>query len=120
ARRPRPWVPSWGLSYQASPRFADADRQTAFVRHRIESELGLGVWARDRARVAFGVTHQLFWSSVAPVRNVIELWLRLDASFGRRMRDHGPREQWFREPWAPRAWGDEPTQAPSTYAPHER
>ncbi|MFO7567071.1 MAG: hypothetical protein R6X02_30785 [Enhygromyxa sp.] len=120
ARRPRPWVPSWGLSYQASPRFADADRQTAFVRHRISSGLGLGVWARDHARVTFGVSHQLFWSSVAPVRNVFELWLRLDASFGRRLRDHGPRELWFREPWAPRAWGDEQTQARSTYAPRER
>jgi hypothetical protein len=120
ARRPRPWVPSWGLSYQVSPRFADRDRETAFIRHRIETELGLGVWVRDSARVAFGVTNQLFVSSVAPVRNVIELWLRIDASFGRRMRDHGPREQWFREPWAPRAWGDEQHQARSTTAPYER
>jgi hypothetical protein len=120
ARRPRPWVPTWGLSYQASPRFVDANRETAFVRHRIETELGFGVWVRDSARVAFGVTHQLFMSSVAPVRNVIELWLRIDASFGRRMRDHGPRELWLREPWAPRAWGDDQHQARSTTAPYER
>jgi hypothetical protein len=120
ARRPRPWVPSWGLSYQASPRFADRDRETPFIRHRVETELGFGVWARDSARLAVGVTNQLFFSTVAPVRNVIELWLRIDASFGRRMRDYGPREQWFREPWAPRAWGDEEHQARSTTAPYRR
>ena len=120
ARRPRPWVPSWGLSYQASPRFADLHREQFFVRHRVESELGFGFWARDSARFAVGATHQLFFSNVAPVRNVFELWLRIDASFGRRMRDHGPREQWFREPWAPRAWGDEEHQAGSTVAPYRR
>lgn len=118
ARRPRPWVPSWGASYQASPRFADRNRAQFFVRHRLETELGFGLWARDNARFAFGVTNQLFFSNVAPVRNVIELWLRIDASFGRRMRDHGPREQWFREPWAPRAWGDDQHQAGSTVAPY--
>jgi hypothetical protein len=120
ARRPRPWVPSWGLSYQASPRFIDVHREQFFVRHRVETELGFGFWARDSARLAIGATNQLFFSTVAPVRNVIELWLRIDASFGRRMRDHGPREQWFREPWAPRAWGDEQHQARSTVAPYRR
>jgi len=120
ARRPRPWVPLWGLSYQASPRFVDAHRDQFFVRHRVEAQLGVAVWARDTARVAFGVTNQLFISSVAPIRDVIELWIRVDAAFGRRMRDYGPNELWFREPWAPRSWADDDHQAPSTGAPRQR
>ena len=117
ARRPRVWVPSWGLSYQASPRFADADRPQAFVRHRVRVELGLGVWAGDTARIGVGVANQVFVSTIAPLRDVVELWIRVDASLGRRMRDVGPGRQWFSELWAPRAWGDEPEQASSTIAP---
>ena len=50
----------------------------------------------------------------AAMGDTIELWIRLDAVWGRRLRDYGPGELWFREPWAPRAWGDDEHQARST------
>ncbi|KIG14860.1 hypothetical protein DB30_06242 [Enhygromyxa salina] len=116
-RRPRPWVPTWGLSYQLSSRFADRDRSLTTLRHRVDAELGLGVWARDTARVAFGLRNQLYLSNgPSPVRDIIELWIRVDAVFGRRLRDYGPGELWFGEPWAPRGWGDDEHQARSTQA----
>jgi hypothetical protein len=117
-RRPRPWVPTWGLAYQLSPRLADRDRMMTTIRHRLDAELGLGVWARDTARVAFGLRNQLYISNgPSPVRDIIELWIRIDATFGRRLRDYGPGELWFSEPWAPRSWGDDEHQARSTQAP---
>ena len=77
--------------------------------------LGAGWWYRDTARVSFGVRNQLYLSNGStPVRDIIELWLRVDGVWGRRLRDYGPNELWFREPWAPRAWDDDPHQARST------
>ena len=116
ARQPSPWVPVLGVDYQASTRLADAHRSQTFVRHRIAAKLGVAVWLRDQARLGFGVRNQMFASTIAPIRDVFELWLQIDAPFGRRMRDFGPRKQWFHEPWAPRAWADNPRQAPSTQA----
>ncbi|GEM_PF-2769525 len=114
-RQPGPWVPIWGVSYQISNRYFDADRSVGFVRHRVGASLGIGVWARDAVRVALGVRNQVFFSGVAPPRDVLELWIRIDGAFGRRMRDYGPGETWFGEPWAPRAWGgDDEHQARST------
>ncbi|PRP94456.1 hypothetical protein ENSA5_40750 [Enhygromyxa salina] len=114
-RRPRPWLPTWGLSYQLSTRLADAHRSAMVLRHRVEADVGVAVWARDTARVMLGLTNQLYLSNAAsPIRDVIQLWIRVDATFGRRMRDYGPGELWFSEPWAPRAWGDSEQQAPST------
>lgn len=116
-RRPRPWVPTWGLSYQLSSRFPDTDRSMMTLRHRLDAKLGLGVWARDTARVSFGVRNQLYLSNgPTPARDIIELWVRVDAVFGRRLRDYGPGELWFGEPWAPRSWGDDEHQARSTQA----
>lgn len=116
AREPRAWLPLYRFGYQPSLRFADADRDAFYVRHRIEASLGAGVWLRDVVLMTFGVRDRLYLASSGeiPLRNVIELWLRVDGVFGRRLRDQGPRERWFREPLAPRAWADEPDQAEST------
>ncbi|MCA9701984.1 MAG: hypothetical protein KC431_30965, partial [Myxococcales bacterium] len=116
-RMPRPWLPTWGMGYQSSLRFADADRSRSFVRHSIDASLGAAVWAQDAVLVAFGLGDRVYvtpGAATAPVRNVFELWVRINGAFGRRFRDFGPREQWFREPWAPRAWGDSERQAGST------
>ena len=122
AREPRPWIPIYRFGYQSSLRFADADRENFYVRHRIEASLGSGVWLRDVVLMAFGVRDRLYVTSAGafPLRNVIELWIRVDATFGRRLRDQGPRERWFREPLAPRAWADEPSQAESTTLDRQR
>ncbi|MFV8754258.1 hypothetical protein ACNOYE_27250 [Nannocystaceae bacterium ST9] len=116
AREPRPWLPIYRFGYQSSLRFADADRDAFYVRHRLEASLGAGLWLRDVVLMAFGVRDRLYLTSgnAFPLRNVIELWIRVDGVFGRRLRDQGPRERWFREPLAPRAWADEPNQAEST------
>jgi hypothetical protein len=113
-RRPQPWVPIWGLSYQASFRFQDLDRSPFELRHRIDGDLGVGVWADDVARVALGVSDQVYLSTVTPIRNVFEVWLRVDAALGRRMRDYSPSDTWFGELWAPRGWGNDEHQARST------
>jgi hypothetical protein len=116
AREPRPWLPIYRFSYQSSLRFADLDRSLFYVRHRLEASIGAGVWLRDVVLLAFGVRDRLYMTSgnTFPLRNVIELWIRIDGVFGRRLRDQGPRERWFREPLAPQAWADEPNQAEST------
>lgn len=116
AREPRAWLPIYRFGYQSSLRFADPDRDLFYVRHRVEASLGAGVWLRDVVLMAFGVRDRLYLTSgnAFPLRNVIELWIRVDGVFGRRLRDQGPRERWFREPLAPRAWADEPNQAEST------
>lgn len=116
-RQPSPWVPTWGVAYQASLRLADAHRSSFFVRHTLGARLGVGVWARDSMRVTFGVGDRLYLIGSQRPRNVFELWLRFDGVFGRRLRDYGPQELWFSEPWAPRAWGDHAHQAESTLAP---
>jgi hypothetical protein len=118
-RQPGPWVPLWGASYQASRRFADEHRSREELRHRLSLELGVGVWMRDIVRVAVGAGYQLYMTPVLLpetiwMRNVFELWIRLDGTWGRRMRDYGPAEIWFREPWAPRSFGDDEHQAGST------
>jgi hypothetical protein len=113
-RRPRPWVPIWGLSYQASFRFDDRDRSQFELRQRIDGDLGVGVWADDAARIALGVSNQLYISTVTPIRNVFEIWLRIDAAMGRRMRDYSPSDTWFGELWAPRSWAGDQQQASST------
>ena len=120
-RRPRPWVPTWGVNYQLSNRFVDAHRNNLLLRHRIGVELGVAVWARDVARIAVGLRNQLYLNQQPGVedvgglvRDVIQLWVRLDGVWGRRMRDYGPGELWFGEPWAPRGWADDPHQSPST------
>jgi hypothetical protein len=86
------------------------------VRHRLEASVGAGVWLRDVALLSFGVRDRLYLTQrdETLLRNVIELWLRVDAVFGRRLIDQGQRERWFREGLAPRAWADEPDQAEST------
>jgi len=112
-RQPHPWLPTWGASYQASLRF-DSLGQPFYVRHGVAVELGLAVWVLDTLRITTGVSNQVYWSEFSPLRDVIELWLRIDAPNGRRMRDFGPGELWYREPWAPRAWGDHEHQARST------
>lgn len=116
AREPRAWLPLYRFGYQSSLRFADADRSAFYVRHRLEASLGAGVWLRDVALLSFGVRDRLYVTQrdEALLRNVIELWLRVDAVFGRRLIDQGQRERWFREGLAPRAWADEPDQAEST------
>jgi hypothetical protein len=118
-RQPGPFVPVWGASYQASRRFMDEHRSQDELRHRLSVELGLGVWLRDVARIAFGAGYQLYMTPVLLpdptwMRNVFDLWIRLDGAWGRRMRDYGPAELWFREPWAPRSFGDDDHQARST------
>jgi hypothetical protein len=114
-RQPSPWVPTWGLSYRASLRFADAERDAFFVRHRVDADLGVTVWADDLVRCGLVVRNQVYVSSAAPVRDVIEIWLRIDAALGRRLRDYLPGEQWFGELLAPRGWGgDDQHQARST------
>jgi hypothetical protein len=118
-RQPGPWVPLWGASYQVSRRFQDQHRSHDELRHRLSVELGVGVWMRDILRVAVGVGYQLYLTPVLLpettwMRNVFELWIRLDGTWGRRMRDYGPAEIWFREPWAPRSFGDDEHQARST------
>jgi hypothetical protein len=118
-RQPGPFVPLWGASYQASRRFQDQHRSHEELRHRLSVELGAGVWIRDVMRVAFGAGYQLYMTPVLLpetiwMRNVFELWIRLDGTWGRRMRDYGPAEIWFREPWAPRSFGDDEHQAGST------
>jgi hypothetical protein len=116
AREPRAWVPIYRFGYQSSLRFVDEHRNNFYVRHRLEGSIGTGVWLRDVALLSFGVRDRLYVTSTDafPLRNVIELWIRIDAVFGRRLRDTGPRERWFREPLAPQAWADEPNQAEST------
>jgi hypothetical protein len=118
-RQPGPWVPLWGASYQASRRFQDAHRSQDELRHRLSVELGVGVWVRDVLRVALGAGYQLYMTPVLLpeatwTRSVFDLWIRLDGAWGRRLRDYGPSEIWFREPWAPRAFGDDEHQARST------
>lgn len=116
AREPRAWLPLYRFGYQSSLRFADPDRSAFYVRHRLEASIGAGVWLRDVALLSFGVRDRLYVTQrdEALLRNVIELWLRVDAVFGRRLIDQGQRERWFREGLAPRAWADEPDQAEST------
>lgn len=118
-RLPGPWVPLWGASYQASRRFQDQHRSNEELRHRLSVELGVGVWLRDILRVAFGTGIQLYMTPVLLpdpnwARGVFDVWIRLDGAWGRRMRDYGPAEIWFREPWAPRSFGDDEHQARST------
>ena len=118
-RIPGPWVPIWGGSYQASTRFADAHRSSTQLRHRVDLELGVGVWSRDIVRVAVGLANQLYLTQTLgaaglDVRDVFELWLRIDGTWGRRLRDYGPGELWFREPWAPVGFADDEHQARST------
>jgi hypothetical protein len=118
-RQPGPWVPVWGASYQASRRFMDEHRSQDELRHRLALELGLGVWVRDVVRIAFGAGYQIYMTPVLLpdptwMRNVFDLWIRFDGAWGRRMRDYGPAELWFREPWAPRSFGDDEHQARST------
>jgi hypothetical protein len=112
-RQPHQWVPLWGASYQASLRF-DSLGEPFYVRHGVKAELGLAVWILDAVRMAAGVRNEVYGSRASPLRDVIELWVRIDAAFGRRMRDHGPGDTWFAEPWAPQAWADDEHQARST------
>jgi hypothetical protein len=113
-RHAQPWVPIWGLSYQASLRFADLDRSQFDLRHRIDADLGVGVWADDLARIALGVSNQVYISAMMPIRDVFEVWLRVDIARSRRMRDYSPSDTWFGELWAPRGWNNDEHQARST------
>jgi hypothetical protein len=114
-RQPQPWLPLWGASYQASLRY-DSLGVPFYVRHGIAAELGLGVWIFDAVRIAAGVRNEVYLASASPLRDIVELWIRIDVTLGRRMRDYGPGDLRFSEPWAPRAWGDHEHQADSTTA----
>lgn len=113
-RMPSAWVPFWGAGYQASLRFADDDRSQTRLRHRVDASVGVGTWIRDAARVALGVEGQTYFTAGLPVRVVFDVWLRVDAVLGRRMRDFAPGQLWFGELWAPRGWANDERQAGST------
>lgn len=90
-------LPEFSLGYQASIRLADANRSQTYVRHRVSAALGLGMWAKQAARVSFGLQNALFFADPFGLRNVASFYLRLDFAFGRGLRDYGPRELLFRQ-----------------------
>jgi len=99
-------VPEFALAYEGSVRLADADRAETYLQSRVTGGLGLGVWAGQAARVVFGVGDTLYASGPFPLRNVFELWLRVDLVLGRGLRDYGPLDMAFKPVREHRLWVD--------------
>ena len=102
-------VPEFVFDYEASLRLKDDSRSRTYLRSRILAGLGLGIWASDRVRFAFGVRNNLYLSAPYPARNGLDLWLRIDLPLGRGLRDYGPLEMPFRAARERRLWRQEPT-----------
>ena len=60
--------------------------------------------ALTRARVVAGVSDTLYAAAPFPLRNVLELWLRVDLVLGRGLRDFGPLDMAFRSVREHRLW----------------
>ena len=99
-------VPEFALAYEGSLRLADADRPSTYLQSRVTAGLGLGVWAGRAARVVLGVGDSVYASAPFPLRNVFELWLRVDLVLGRGLRDYGPLDMSFRPVREHRLWVD--------------
>ncbi len=97
-------VPEFWLEEELSLRLRDADRPTTYLRNRLRAGLGLGVWAGRSARVVAGVSDTLYAAAPFPLRNVLELWLRVDLVLGRGLRDFGPLDMAFRSVREHRLW----------------
>jgi hypothetical protein len=97
-------VPEFAFEYEASIRWDDAYRARTYVQNRVRAGLGLGVWAGEAARVVFGVSDSLFASGLFPLRNALDVWLRVDLTLGRGLRDYGPLDLAFRPVREPRLW----------------
>lgn len=89
-------LPEFSVGYQASVRLADEHRSQTYLRHRFTASLGMGVWAKQAARISLGLRNALFFAEPFGLRNVASFYLRLDFAFGRGLRDYGPREMLFR------------------------
>jgi hypothetical protein len=99
-------VPEFALAYEGSIRLRDADRVETYLQNRVLASLGLGVWAGKAARVVLGVSDTVYASAPFPLRNVFEVWLRVDLVFGRGLRDYGPLDMAFRPIREHRLWVD--------------
>ena len=97
-------VPEFAAEYEASVRMRDQFRGLTYVQHRVRAGVGFGVWVRRSARVVFGVSDSLFASTALGVRNVLDVWLRIDLVLGRGLRDFGPLDMAFRPVREPRLW----------------
>ena len=97
-------VPEFAAEYEASIRLADRFRGATYVQHRVRVGLGAGVWAGRSARVVFGVSDSLIGSAPFGLRNVLDVWLRIDLVLGRGLRDYGPLDMAFRPVREPRLW----------------
>jgi hypothetical protein len=97
-------VPEFALEYEASLRLRDAHRAASYVQHRARAAVGVGVWAGRAARVVVGVGDTLVASSRFPLRNVLDVWLRVDLVLGRGLRDYGPLDLAFRPVREHRLW----------------
>jgi hypothetical protein len=94
------------VAYEGSMRLRDGDRARTYLQNRVLASLGLGVWAGEAARVVLGVSDTLYASAPFPLRNVFEVWLRVDLVLGRGLRDYGPLDLAFRPIREHRLWVD--------------
>jgi hypothetical protein len=99
-------APEFGVAYEGSIRLRDGDRARTYLQNRVLASLGLGVWAGEAARVVLGVSDTLYASAPFPLRNVFEVWLRVDLALGRGLRDYGPLDLAFRPIREHRLWVD--------------